>query len=59
MQHLKLKDFFSDITAYWKITFDCNTIMRFLFYARILNPSSKYFTQEHHDNYYEKPHLEY
>lgn len=59
IQHLKLKDFFSDITAGRKIKFDCYTILRFLAYARILNPGSKYSTWEHLENYYENPNFDY
>ena len=59
IQHLKLKDFFSDITAGRKIKFDCYTILRFLAYARILNPGSKYSTWEHLENYYENPDFDY
>lgn len=59
LQHLKLKDFFSLITADRKITFDCYTILRFLTYARILDPGSKYSTWEHLGNYYEKPDFDY
>ena len=59
MQHLKLKDFFSQVTADRKITFDCYTILRFLTYARILDPGSKYSTWEHLGNYYEKPDFDY
>lgn len=59
MQHLKLKDFFSGITAGRKIKFDCYTIIRFLTYARILDPCSKYSTWEHLENYYEKPDFDY
>ena len=59
IQHLKLKDFFSDITAGRKIKFDGYTILRFLAYARILNPGSKYSTWEHLENYYENPYFDY
>ena len=59
IQHLKLKDFFSDITAGRKIKFDGYTILRFLAYARILNPGSKYSTWEHLENYYENPNFDY
>jgi len=59
MRHLKLKDFFSGITAERKMTFDCYTIMRFLTYARILDPGSKHSTWEHLENYYEKPDFNY
>lgn len=59
MQHLKLGDFFSKVTEGRKITFDCYTIMRFLTYARILDPGSKLSTWEHLGNYYEKPDFDY
>lgn len=59
MQHLKLKEFFSAITADRKMKFDCYTILRFLTYARILHPGSKYFIWEHLADYYEKPGFEY
>ena len=59
MKHLKLKVFFSEHAADRKISFDCNTILRFLTYARILNPSSKYSTWEDLETYYEKPKFEY
>ena len=59
MRHLKLKDFFSEKTANRKITFDCSTILRFLTYARILKPASKYSTWEDLETYYEKPEFEY
>ncbi|MGN0739829.1 MAG: IS1634 family transposase [Treponema sp.] len=59
MQCLKLKDFFSKETAGRKITFDCYTILRFLVYARILDPGSKHSMWEHLENYYEKPDFDY
>lgn len=59
MKHLKLKDFFSKQTSDRKISFDCNTILRFLTYARILTPASKYSTWGKLDTYYEKPEIEY
>ncbi len=59
IQHLKLKDFFSGITDSRKIKFDCYTIIRFLTYARILTPGSKYSTWEHLENFYEKPGFDY
>ena len=59
IRHLKLKDFFSIQAADRKITFDCNTILRFLTYARILNPASKRSTWGDLETYYEKPQLEY
>ena len=36
-----------------------DTILRFLAYARILNPGSKYSTWEHLENYYENPDFDY
>ena len=59
IRHLKLKDFFSEQTADRKITFDCYTILRFLTYARILDPASKHSTWEDLETYYEKPDFEY
>jgi len=59
IQHLMLRDFFSGITNSRKVKFDCYTILRFLTYARILNPASKYSTWEHLENYYEKPDFDY
>ncbi len=59
MQHLKLKDFFSQKTADRKITFDCFKISRFLTYARILDPTSKLGIWNHLDTYYEQPNFDY
>ena len=59
MGQLKLKDFFSKITADRKMTYDCYDIHRFLTYARILDPRSKYGTWDHLDTYYEKPDFAY
>lgn len=59
MKGLRLKDFFSQVTAGKKITFDCYTICRFLTYARILDPKSKYATWDRLDNYYENPDFGY
>lgn len=59
MQHLQLKDFFSNATDGRKIKFDCHTILRFLTYARILDPGSKYHTWERLEKYYEKPSFDY
>lgn len=59
IHHLKLKDFFHAATAGRKITFDCYTILRFLTYARILEPGSKFSTWEHLEHYFEKPNFEY
>lgn len=59
MGQLKLKEFFSQITANRKMTYDCYEINRFLTYARILDPRSKYGTWDHLDTYYEKPDFAY
>ena len=59
MGQLKLKEFFSQITADRKITYNCYDINRFLTYARILDPRSKYGTWDRLDTYYEKPDFAY
>ena len=59
MKDLKLKDFFKQITDGRKITFDCYTISRFLTYARILDPSSKFATWGMLSSYYEQPSFDY
>lgn len=59
MGQLKLKEFFSGITSNRKMTYDCYDINRFLIYARILDPRSKYGTWDHLDTYYEKPGFAY
>lgn len=56
---LRLFDFFHDIQSHSKVTFDCNTINRFLSFARILDPRSKLGTFDHLDTYYEQPDFEY
>ena len=56
---LRLGEFFSETTKGRKITFDCFTILRFLTYARILDPLSKYATWHKLDTYYEKPDFDY
>jgi transposase len=59
MGQLKLKEFFSQITSDRKMTYSCYDINRFLTYARILDPRSKYGTWDHLDTYYEKPDFSY
>lgn len=59
MSGLELKEFFKEITEGRKNTFDCYTIMRFLTYARILDPESKHATWGKLGTYYEKPGFEY
>lgn len=56
---LRLQDFFLEKTDGRRITFDCYTIHRFLTYARILDPLSKYAIWHKLDSYYEKPGFDY
>ena len=58
-QKLELKQFFADLAKKRKVSFDCNDINRFLTYARILDPRSKYGTFDHLDTYFEKPSFDY
>lgn len=58
-QKLHLSQFFSSIVADSKLTFDCDEINRFLTYARILDPDSKYGTFDKLGTYYEKPNIPY
>ena len=59
MNHLELKDFFSKATSDRKIQFDPYTILRFMTYARTLDPGSKLHAWECLDHYYEKPSFDY
>lgn len=59
MSGLKLKEFFAKKTADRSISYDCFTILRFLTYARILDPASKLACQSRLSDYYEQPVLEY
>ena len=59
MGQLNLKEFFSKITADRKMTYNCYDINRFLTYARILDPRSKYSTWDRLNSYYEKPDFAY
>jgi transposase len=59
MKDLKLMDFFKQITEDRKNSFDCYTISRFLTYARILDPGSKYATWNRLSSYYEQPDFDY
>ena len=56
---LRVKDFFLDIMNDSKNTYDCDTINRFLTFARILDPKSKLGTFDRLDTYYERPFFEY
>ena len=59
MGQLRLKEFFSKVTESRKMTYDCYDVHRFLTYARILDPRSKYGTWDHLNNYYEQPDIAY
>lgn len=59
MKGLNLKEFFSQKTSDRKITYDCFTILRFLTYARILDPGSKHATWNRRASYYEQPDFDY
>lgn len=59
MKGLNLKEFFQQKTPDRKITYDCFTISRFLTYARILDPRSKYSTWTRLPSYYEQPDFDY
>ena len=56
---LRLKDFFREAHKNTKATFDCDTINRFLTFARILNPASKLDMFEKLETYYERPSFDY
>lgn len=58
-QDLKVKDFFADLQSSSKIAFDCDTINRFLSFARMLDPKSKLGTFDRLDSFYEQPSFEY
>lgn len=59
MEGLNLKEFFSQKSSGRKVTFDYFTISRFLTYARILDPRSKFATWNHLASYYEQPCFDY
>lgn len=56
---LELGSFFKKITADSKITFDPNTVNRFMTFARILYPDSKLGTYQHLNHFYEQPDFDY
>lgn len=56
---LHIKNFLLAVRKDSKVTFDCDTISRFLTFARILDPRSKLGTFDRIDSYYEKPSFEY
>lgn len=59
MGELKLKTFFDEKSQNRRMSFDSYTILRFLTYARILDPLSKFATCHTLNNYYEKPDFDY
>jgi transposase len=56
---LGVKDFFEEIQNNSKISFDCDTINRFLTFARVLDPKSKLGTFDGLDFYFERPSFGY
>lgn len=56
---LDLKKFFDQISADRRFTFDPNEVYRFLVFARILDPSSKFYACNHFNQFYEQPNIEY
>lgn len=56
---LEIGSFFQQISASSKITFEPNTVNRFLTFARVLYPDSKLGTHQHLNHYYEKPSFSY
>ena len=56
---LKLKDFFHEAGGKTKETFDCDTVIRFITFARVLDPASKLDTFGKLDTYYEQPSFGY
>lgn len=56
---LEVKEFIQSIQNDTKVTFDCDTVNRFLSFARILDPKSKLGTWDRLDTYYEQPHFQY
>jgi len=56
---LRVPEFFKEIQADSKVTFDCNDINRFLTFARILDPKSKLSTFDRLDTYYEQVSFDY
>ena len=58
-QQLGIRDFLKNACEKKKITYDPDEVMRFLTYARILEPDSKLGTYDHLDRYYEEPSFGY
>lgn len=58
-QELDLKKWFGDISKGTRIKYDPDLINRFLTFARVLDPKSKYSTFDDLDTYYENPDFSY
>lgn len=58
-QELKIADFLKEAQVDSKVTFNCNDINRFLTFARILDPKSKWGTFDKLDTYYGHPSFQY
>ncbi|OLR55079.1 transposase [Hornefia porci] len=56
---LQIRSFFQSVAADRKIEFDPDLVNRFLTYARILHPGSKFDTCRHLGRYYEQPDFGY
>lgn len=56
---LRIKEFIYGVQNSSKVTFDCDTINRFITFARILDPRSKLGTFDRLDAYYERPSFDY
>ena len=56
---LKLRDFFREVTADSKISFDPDEVNRFLTFSRILSPDSKLGTCDHLGRFFEQPSIRY
>ena len=56
---LRLNEYFGKIQDSCKVTFDLNTVNRFLAFARVLEPKSKLGTFDQLSRYYEQPSIEY
>lgn len=54
-QQLGIKSFMNEISKDTKVTFNCDDINRFLTFARILEPKSKYGTFDNINHYFDHP----
>ena len=58
-QRLGIREFLKKACEKKKITYDPDEVMRFLTFARILEPDSKLGTYDHFDRFYEEPSFGY